>query len=105
MVVIDIDNKQGIDDFINHCFSESKTLEGLSQTTIVEQHPDNRDKAHVYFIVEKPLTNRGIINSTSKKDLPIIEIKSQGKSYVVCSPSVHKYGHRYEIIGTRALSC
>jgi Bifunctional DNA primase/polymerase, N-terminal len=104
LVVLDLDNKKGIDEFINHCFPDIKTLDELSQKTMVEQHPDNRDKAHVYFIVEKPLTNRGSINGTSKgeeDDIPIIEIKSEGKSYVVCSPSIHKNGFRYEIVGTK----
>ncbi|HEY6534672.1 MAG TPA: bifunctional DNA primase/polymerase [Candidatus Nitrosocosmicus sp.] len=104
LVVIDLDNKKGIDEFIEHCFPNLKTLEGLSRQTIVEQHSDNREKAHVYFIVEKPLTNRGSINGANRNDdsNPIIEIKSEGKSFVICYPSVHKNGYRYEIIGTKA---
>jgi hypothetical protein len=83
-----------------------KTLADLSEKTMVEQHLDNRDKAHVYFIVEKPLTNRGSISCTRKgeDENPIIEVKSEGKSYVVCSPSIHKNGCRYEIIGTKTLA-
>ncbi len=105
LVVVDLDNKNGIDEFIEHCFPNLKTLEDLSQQTIIEQHADNKDKSHVYFIVEKPLINRGGINGTNNHNrnddsLPIIEIKSEGKSFVICSPSVHKNGHRYEIIGT-----
>ena len=60
-------------------------------------------KAHVYFIVEKPLKNRGRVNGISKyeeESIPIIEVKSEGKSFVICSPSIHEDGHRYEIIGT-----
>ncbi len=104
LVVIDLDNKKGIDEFIEHCFPNLKTLEGLSRQTIVEQHSDNREKTHVYFIVEKPLTNRGSINGANRNDdsNPIIEIKSEGKSFVICYPSVHKNGYRYEIIGTKA---
>ena len=59
LVCIDCDNKKGIDEFLENCFPDIKTLEELSQKTIVEQHLDNKDKAHVYFIVEKPLKNRG----------------------------------------------
>ena len=29
------------------------------------------------------------------------EVKSEGKSYVICSPSIHKDGYRYDIIGTK----
>lgn len=100
---IDLDNKKGLDEFIVQCFPDVKTLEELSQKTMVEQHYDNKDKAHVYFIVEKPLTNRGSINGNSKRDLPIIEVKSEGKSLVVRSPSIHKDGCRYEILGTKTL--
>jgi hypothetical protein len=73
---------------------------------MVEQHPDSRDKAHVYYIVEKSLTNKSSINGNSKgeDDIPIIEVKAEGKSYVVCSPSIHKDGCRYEIIGTKTLA-
>ena len=72
---------------------------------MVEQHLDNKDKAHVYFIVEKPLTNRGSINGNTKEvGLPIIEVKSEGKSLVVCSPSIHKNGFRYEVLGIKTLA-
>ncbi|MER5174413.1 MAG: bifunctional DNA primase/polymerase [Candidatus Nitrosocosmicus sp.] len=102
IVCIDCDNKKGIDEFLNYCFPEIKTVEELSKKTIVEQHLDSKDKAHVYLVVEKPLKNTGRINDTLKKEenCPIIEIKSEGKSIVICSPSIHKDGHRYEIIGT-----
>ncbi len=105
LVIVDLDNKNGIDEFIEQCSPNLKTLEELTQQTIVEQHSDNKDKAHVYFIVEKPLINRGSINGTNNHSnddsIPIIEIKSHGKSFVICLPSVHKNGFRYEIIGTR----
>ena len=69
-----------------------------SEKTIVEQHIDNREKAHIYFIMESPLKNRPGLNSPKKEKedgIPIIEVKSEGKSYVICSPSVHKDGYRY----------
>jgi len=103
LVCIDCDNKRGIEELILHCFPEIKTLEELAQITIVEQHLDNKDKSHVYVVVEKPLKNRGSINGTSERDesTPIIEVKSEGKSYVICSPSIHEDGCRYEIIGAK----
>jgi hypothetical protein len=104
LVCIDCDNKKGIDEFLSHCFPDTKTLDELSQKTIVEQHLDRKDKAHVYFVVEKPLKNRGRVNGTAEEEEdknPIIEIKSEGKSYVVCSPSIHKDSCKYEIVGTK----
>src|SRR5690606_37425155 len=65
-------------------------------------------KAHVYFIVEKPLSKKSGIGSNSSKNrsdseiIPAIEVKSEGKHGIMfCSPSFHKDGSRYEIIGTR----
>ena len=99
LTCIDCDNQRGIDELLSNCFPDIKTLEELSQKTIVEQHLDNRKKAHIYLISESPLKNRPGLNSAKKEKeggIPIIEVKSEGKSYVICSPSVHKDGHRYE---------
>jgi len=79
-VCFDCDNKKGFDEFLKNSFPDIKTLEELSQQTIVEQHLDNKNKAHVYVVVEKPLKNRVGINGTSKRDesTPIVEVKSEG---------------------------
>ncbi len=103
IVCIDCDNQKGVEEFLKYCFPEINTLEEFSKTTLVEQHLDNRAKAHLYFVVESPLKNRPAINGTKREkeeSIPTIEVKSEGKSYVVCSPSFHKDGCRYEIIGT-----
>ena len=99
LACIDCDNQRGIDELLSNCFPDIKTLEELSQRTIVEQHLDNRKKAHIYLILEGPLKNRPGLKSEEKDKeggIPIIEVKSEGKSYMICSPSVHKDGHRYE---------
>ncbi len=61
-------------------------------------------KVHIYFIVEKPLSKRSGIggpNVSGNIDIPAIEVKSEGKHGIMyCSPSVHKNGHPYQIIGT-----
>ena len=104
LVCVDCDNQRGVDEFLRNCFPDIKTLEELSQRTIVEQHLDNRGKAHIYLISESPLKNRPGLNSAKKKKedgIPIMEVKSEGKSYVICSPSVHKDGHKYEITGDK----
>lgn len=106
---IDIDNKSGLDNFLNH-FSDGYTIEKLAEKTIVEMHGQETNKAHIYFIVEKPLSKKsgiGILNlhssnPTKGNDIPAIEVKSEGKHGIIfCSPSIHKDETRYEIIGTR----
>ena len=98
---IDCDNQKGIDEVLS-LFTGVTTIEELAKITIVEQHLDNRNKAHIYLITNYPLKNRGGIVSTKDKgeDIPAIEVKSEGKSYVICSDSIHKDGRKYEIIGT-----
>jgi hypothetical protein len=65
---------------------------------------DAKDKkAHVYFIVVKPLSKKSGMGSTFLRDtdVPAIEVKSEGRHGIMyCSPSVHKSGHTYQIIGT-----
>ena len=77
----------------------------LAEKTIVEQHLDARyEKAHIYFIVEKPLSKKSGIggpNNSGNQEIPAIEVKSEGKHGIMyCSPSIHKNGHPYHIIGT-----
>ncbi|WP_186434034.1 phage/plasmid primase, P4 family [Candidatus Nitrosocosmicus arcticus] len=106
LACIDFDNKKGIDEFLTF-FPTTKTLDELSSKTLVEQHVDNKeDKAHVYFIVEKPLTKKSGINTTSRTFgdhntlLPAIEVKSEGgHGLMICTPSLHKMGCKYEIVG------
>jgi hypothetical protein len=106
---IDIDNKSGLDNFLTH-FGDGYTIEKLSEKTIVEMHGQEKNKAHIYFIVEKPLSKKSGIgifnlhsgNSPEGDNIPAIEVKSESKHGIMfCSPSVHKDGSRYEIIGTR----
>ena len=104
LACIDIDNALGIKVFLSK-FGEVDTLVKLSQKTIVEQHLDaSNEKAHIYFIVEKPLSKRSGIwgpNNSGNQDMPAIEVKSEGKHGIMyCSPSIHKNGHPYQIIGT-----
>lgn len=104
LICIDIDNKLGIDIFLSY-FGE-KSLEGLSQKTIVVQHEDSKEeKAHIYFISEKPITKRGRISGHNKDDkmIPLIEVKSDSSTYVVCPPSIYKTGYQYQIIGTNQI--
>jgi hypothetical protein len=102
---IDIDNKSGFDNFLQQ-FGDNYTLERLTEKTIVEWHPDDKNRAHIYFIVEKPLSKKSGIYSRNDLDnsttTPAIEVKSEGKHGIMyCSPSFHKDGYQYAIIGTK----
>ncbi|WP_458718827.1 bifunctional DNA primase/polymerase [Candidatus Nitrosocosmicus sp. R] len=103
LTCIDIDNALGIKEFLSK-FGKVDTLEMIAEKTIVEQHLDAKDKSHIYFIVEKPLSKKSGIggpNNFGKTDIPAIEVKSEGKHGIIfCSPSVHKNGAPYQIIGT-----
>ena len=106
LVGIDIDNAKGIEEFLSY-FPDSNTLEKLSQKTIVEQHSDAKgEKAHFYFVVGNPLDQKSGIAVNKKKDssIPAIEIKSQAKHGIMfCSPSYHKNGYPYQIVGTKEI--
>lgn len=104
---IDIDNKSGLDNFLQQ-FGDDFTLERLAEKTLVEWHLDDKNRVHIYFIVEKPLSKKSGINISNsdpvidRDSIPSIEVKSEGKHGIMyCSPSFHKDGYRYEIIGTR----
>ncbi len=95
IVGIDIDNKKGAKELLSY-FGESGTLEKLAEKTIVEQHTDNKDKAHVYFVSSIPFPNKGANSELG------LEIKSKGEHGIVfCSPSLHKDGYPYQIMGTK----
>jgi bifunctional DNA primase/polymerase-like protein/primase-like protein len=105
LVCIDIDNKLGIDEFLSY-FGETNSLEELAQKTIVVQHEDAKDeKAHVYFIAEKPISKRGRITGYDKdnKTISLIEVKSDSSTYVVCPPSIYETGYQYQIKGTNQI--
>lgn len=108
---VDLDNRKGIIEFLTSTLSifHANCLEDLSQVTTIEQHLDTESKAHVYFVTEIPLRKKGrlIVLSNNKYDnnivdesIPAIEIKSDPSTLVTVSPSIHKNGYPYTIIGT-----
>lgn len=107
LVCIDIDNKEGLDRFLSH-FEEFDSLAKLSRKTLIEQHKDDLERAHIYFISEIPLIKRSRFGETNQNAskissgaIPAIEVKSEGKhGVIIVSPSIHKNGYLYEIIGT-----
>jgi hypothetical protein len=105
LVFIDLDNQKAIDEICS-CFG-AKDLEELSKYVIVEQHKDNLSKAHLYFYSEHQFKKKSsdAINLKDKienNEIPAIEVKGLGEHGIAfCSPSLHKDGYPYEIIGTK----
>jgi DNA replicative helicase MCM subunit Mcm2 (Cdc46/Mcm family) len=110
LIFIDCDNKKAIYEF---CTLNEKTfeLQDIAEKFIVEQHLDDRHRAHIYFYSEIPFIYKpsdankmkGATTDTRKvvESLPAYEIKGLGSHGIAfVSNSVHKYGERYRIIGT-----
>ncbi len=92
LIFIDCDGQKAIEAF---CSTISNTkLADFAARTLVEQHLDNPSKAHIYLVSEVPIPNK-------PSNVLGLEIKSEGNHGIAyCTPSVHKDGHRYEIVGT-----
>ncbi|MGD9673728.1 MAG: hypothetical protein AB7U98_09645 [Candidatus Nitrosocosmicus sp.] len=102
---IDLDNQKAIEE-VCRIFG-AKDLKELSQITIVEQHPDNKSKAHLYFYTQHVLkkkssdATRNLKDKLDSNELPAIEVKCQSDGLAYCTPSPHQNGSNYEIIGTK----
>lgn len=104
LCAIDCDNRLAIDEM-------TKDLKRMSEKTIVEQHKDNPNKAHFYFYTTKPMPKKSS-DTTSEKlsekindnEVPAIEMKGEGQHGIMyCTPSMHKNGERYQILGVKEL--
>jgi hypothetical protein len=104
LIFIDLDNLKAIEEF---CSKNGQTysLKQIAENYIVEQHPDNTNKAHIFFYSEihfpKKSSDTNVVGK--KNDLvPAIEVKGMGNHGIAyCTPSIHKNGQRYQILGTR----
>ncbi|MEJ7642661.1 MAG: hypothetical protein WKF36_10805 [Candidatus Nitrosocosmicus sp.] len=105
LVFIDLDNQKAIDEVCS-CFG-AKDVEKLSQYIIVEQHRDNLSKAHLYFYSNHQFSKKStditkLGYKIKNNEIPAIEVKGLGEHGIAyCSPSIHKDGQPYEIIGTK----
>lgn len=101
---IDVDNEMAIEEVCT--IFGAKNIHELSQVTVVEQHLDNKTKAHVYFYTQHVLkkkssdATRNLKNKLDSNEIPAIEVKCQSDGIAYCTPSPHKDGFNYEIIGT-----
>ena len=99
LVMTDEDNQRGIDEMF------PGGLEKVKHKTLVEQHMDRPDKAHVYFYSKEPIHKKSAsgkkeeIDAEKKNERPAIEIKGKGEHGLhVVTPSIHADGHPYEIV-------
>jgi Bifunctional DNA primase/polymerase, N-terminal len=93
-IFVDVDKNEGIEEI---CTRNGRTisLEKMSEKFLVEQHKDNPDKAHIYFYSPIPFVQKAADSIIG------LEVKGVGHDGIsFCSPSIHKNGHPYEIIGT-----
>ena len=94
LTALDADKIEAINEI---CTRDEKTisLQEMAQRTLVEQHKDCLDKAHIYFYSPIPFPKK------SADSVLGLEVKGLGAHGIMfCSPSIHKDGYRYEIIGT-----
>lgn len=95
LVAIDLDRKEAINEF---CTLNGKiiSINELGLKTIVEQHHDDINRAHVYLLSPIPFPNKGPDSTLG------IEIKSKAEHGIMyCCNSIHKNGYRYQVLGVK----
>jgi P4 family phage/plasmid primase-like protien len=98
LIAIDIDNGKGLNTFLNRNGKET-TIKEFASKTLVEQRRDDTNRAHIYFISPIPFPSKGTDTKIG------IEVKGEGShGLIFVSPSIHKNGHPYEIIGTKNIA-
>lgn len=94
-VGIDFDKELGFKEFCNIIDETNTSVEELKEKYIVEQHDGDPDSFHVYFYSEIPFTDKTVDNLLG------IEIKSNCKGLMCCTPSYHsKTKSKWQIKGT-----
>jgi putative DNA primase/helicase len=96
LTIIDADKIDAINEI---CTRNGNTisLQEMAQKTLIEQHKDCLDKAHIYVYSPIPFVQKG---PDSKLGL---EVKGLGHHGIVfCTPSIHKNGYPYQIMGISA---
>ena len=105
LIGVDLDNQKAIDEFCTMNGNKMSIAE-LADNVIVEQHLDQPNKAHIIFYSTKPFKKKSSDKASLSIELdgdeiPAIEVKGAGEhGLLYCTPSVHKNGHQYQIIGT-----
>ena len=93
LIGIDIDKEKGLREFLTKNNRQTE-LQKFAEKTIVEQHKDELHRAHIYFYTPIPFPQK------TPDSILGIEVKSRGEHGIMfVSPSIHKNGFNYEIIG------
>lgn len=98
LIAIDIDKEKGLKEFLS-INGKVTTIEEFASKTLVEQRRDDTNRAHVFFISPIPFPSKGTDSKSG------IEVKGEGiHGLIFVSPSIHKNGYPYEIIGTKNIA-
>ena len=93
LCMVDLDNQRAIDGLF------PKGLSHVGHKTLVEQHTDRPDKAHVYFYTKEPAHKKASSGNKEDSSRPAIEVKGHGTHGIhIVTPSIHADGHHYEIV-------
>ena len=101
LICVDLDNQLAIDEFCTRDGIKTP-LEQLAKHIIIEQHKDQKDRAHVVFYSHHqfPKKSSDVVSKVDHTEIPLIEIKGAGEhGLLFVSPSPHKNGQNYEILG------
>jgi hypothetical protein len=107
---IDADNLKAIEEICTYNNGKTVSIKELAKWTLVEQHADNTNKAHIYiYSKHKPFAKKSSDISKPKlgeliknNEIPAIEVKGEGgDSTLFCCPSIHEDGYRYQILATK----
>jgi|GEM_PF-1717052 len=99
---IDSDNLKATEEICS-CNGKKLTVQELAQSTLLEQHPDDTTKLHLYCYSRHPFKNKTSDAGKAwfnKDTMPAIEVKGT-KSLMFCTPSMNKGGHRYQFLNQR----
>ena len=105
LICVDLDNEKAINEFCTRDGVKTPLLE-LSQHVIIEQHKDEPNKAHVIFYgthaFPKKSSDMAVLSEKLRLDeTPSVEVKGAGEHGILfVSPSPHKNGFNYQVIGT-----
>jgi hypothetical protein len=107
LIGIDCDNAKAIEEICTSKDDKTISLVQLAESVIVEQHLDDPTKAHILFYSHKPFPKKSSDNSgplaakINTNEIPAIEVKGLGSHGIFfVSPSIHRNGYPYQIIGT-----
>lgn len=107
---IDCDNKKAIEEICSYKDNNATiSLQQLANWTIVEQHQDDPNRIHIYVRSTKPFkkkssnkANPELLKKIDVNDIPAFEVKGLGQHGIFfCTPSIHKNGYPYQIIGVK----